>query len=238
MRAAFLSAVLFVSFVAHAQLDDILKKADEALKQRHPAGLSNDKVIAGLKEALQVSTRKAVALTGKRDGFLKNEAIKILLPPKLQTVGRGMRMLGMGQQVDELEVGMNRAAEQATPEAKPIFIAAVRKMTFDDARKILTGDDTAATEYFKRASSEDLTAAFSPIVDRSMRRVGVVQQYNRVLASAPGGSALAGQFDLNKYVVAKTLDGLFLMLGNEEKKIRKDPAAQTTTLLKEVFGKN
>jgi hypothetical protein len=140
--------------------------------------------------------------------------------------------------VDELEVGMNRAAEQATPEAKPIFIAAVRKMTFDDARKILTGDDTAATEYFKRASSEDLTAAFSPIVDRSMRRVGVVQQYNRVLASAPGGSALAGQFDLNKYVVAKTLDGLFLMLGNEEKKIRKDPAAQTTTLLKEVFGKN
>ena len=238
MRAAFLSAVLFCSFVAaHAQLGDMLKKADEALSQRHTARLSNDKIIAGLKEALQVSTSKAVTLTGRSDGFLKNEAIKILLPPKLQTAGKGMRMLGMGQQVDDLEVGMNRAAEQATPEAKQIFIAAVRKMTFDDARKILTGDDTAATEYFKRASSEDLTAAFSPIVDRSMRRVGVVQQYNRVLESAPGGSALAGQFDLNKYVVAKTLAGLFLMLGNEEKKIRKDPAAQTTALLKEVFGK-
>jgi hypothetical protein len=238
MRAAFLSAVLFLSLVASAQLDDILKKADEALNQRYTAELSNDRIIAGLKEALQVSTRKAVTLTGRPDGFLKNEAIKILLPPKLRTVGRGMRMLGMGQQVDELEVGMNRAAEQATPEAKQIFIAAVRKMAFDDARKILTGDDTAATEYFKRASSGDLTAAFSPIVGRSMRRVGVVQQYDRVLASAPGGSALAGQLDLNKYVVAKTLDGLFLVLGNEEKKIREDPAAQTTALLKEVFGKN
>jgi hypothetical protein len=237
MRAAFLTSVLFLSCWAQAQLGDILKKADEALNQRNTAGLSNDKIIAGLKEALQVSTGKAVALTGKPDGFLKNEAIKILLPPKLQTIGRGMRMLGMGAPVDELEVGMNRAAEQATPQAKRIFIAAVKKMSFDDARQILTGGDTAATEYFKRSSSADLTAAFSPIVKRSMQRVGVVQQYNRMLASAPGGSALAGQFDLNQYVVGKTLDGLFLMLGEEEKKIRKDPAAQSTALLKEVFGR-
>ena len=237
MQAAFLAAVLFLSCLSQAQLGDILKKADETLNQHSTAGLSNDKIIAGLKEALQVSTGKAVALTGKPDGFLKNEAIRILLPPKLETVGRGMRMLGMGAKVDELEVGMNRAAEQATPQAKQIFIAAVKKMSFDDARKILTGSDTAATEYFKRTSSGDLTAAFSPIVQRSMQRVGVVQQYNRLLASAPGGSALAGQFDLNKYVVGKTLDGLFLMLGQEERKIRKDPAAQTTALLKEVFGR-
>jgi hypothetical protein len=237
MRAAFFTAVLFCAYLATAQLGEIIKKANESLNQHSTAGLSNDKIIAGLKEALQVSTSKAVALTGKPDGFLKNEAIKILLPPKLQTVGKGMRMLGMGERVDELEVGMNRAAEQATPEAKKIFIAAVKKMSFDDARKILIGSNTAATEYFKRASSEDLTAAFSPIVTRSMQRVGVVQQYNRVLASAPRGAALAGQFDLNKYVVAKTLDGLFLMLGEEEKKIRKDPAAQTTSLLREVFGR-
>ncbi len=118
MKAAFLTAVLFLSCLAQAQLSDILKKADETLNQRNTAGLSNDKIIAGLKEALQVSSGKAVALTGKPDGFLKNEAIKILLPPKLQTVGKGMRMLGMGAQVDELEVGMNRAAEQATPQAK------------------------------------------------------------------------------------------------------------------------
>ena len=237
MRAFVLTAILLSSYLAQAQLDDILKKAGETLNQHSTAGLSNDKIVAGLKEALQVSTGKAIALTGRPDGFLKNQAIKILLPPKLETIGKGMRMLGMGASVDELEVGMNRAAEQATPEAKAIFIAAVKKMSFDDARKILSGSDTAATEYFKRTSSQDLTTAFSPIVQCSMEHVGVVQQYDHVLATAPGGSALAGQFDLNKYVVGKTLDGLFLMLGEEEKKIRKDPAAQTTALLKEVFGK-
>jgi hypothetical protein len=110
-------------------------------------------------------------------------------------------------------------------------------MTFDDARHILSGNDTAATDYFKRASSADLTTAFSPIVKTSMNRVGVVQQYNQFIDRAPGGAALAGQFDLDKYVVGKTLDGLFYMLGEQEKQIRKNPAAQTTALLKEVFGR-
>ncbi|PYX39068.1 MAG: DUF4197 domain-containing protein [Acidobacteria bacterium] len=220
-----------------AQLDDILKKAGDALAHRDTAGLSDDKIIAGLRQALQVSTSKAVALTGRPDGFLKNEAIKILLPPNLQTVGKGLRMLGMGSRVDELEIGMNRAAEQATPQAKQIFLVALRKMSFDDARQVLTGGDTAATDYFKRTSSSDLTVAFSPIVHRSMERVGVVQQYDQVLNSSPGGNLLASQFDLDKYVVGKTLDGLFHMLGEQEKQIRKDPAAQTTALLKEVFGR-
>lgn len=233
----FVIALLILTGISQSQtLGDILQKADQALNQRKTAGLGNDKIIAGLKQALQVSTTKAVATAGRPDGFLKNAAIKILLPPKLQTVGKGMRMLGMGAQVDELEIGMNRAAEQATPYAKQIFLNAVMNMTFDDARGILTGNDTAATEYFKRSSSADLKVAFTPIVRRAMQKVGVVQQYNRVISSAPGGSALTGQFDLNNYVVGKTLDGLFLMLGEEEKKIRKDPAAQTTALLKEVFG--
>jgi len=236
MRVLLLAAILSVTCSAQTQLGDILKKANEALNQHSTTSLSDDKIRAGLKQALQVSTGKAVSLTGKPDGFLKNEAIKILLPPKLQTVGKGMRMLGMGAQVDELEVGMNRAAEQATPYAQQIFLDAVKKMTFDDARHILSGGDTAATEYFKRLSTADLTTAFTPIVKREMQRVGVVQQYDRVINSAPGGSALVGQFDLTKYVVGKTLDGLFFMLGEEEKKIRKDPAAQTTALLREVFG--
>jgi hypothetical protein len=218
-------------------LEDILKRAGDSLEQRDTSGLSDNKIISGLKQALRVSTGKAVALTGKPDGFLKNEAIKIVLPPKLETVGRGLRMFGMGSKVDEFEVGMNRAAEQATPQAKQIFLTALQKMTFDDARHILTGGDTAATEYFKRASSGDLTTAFSPIVHRSMEHIGVVQQYDQVLKSAPGGSTLAGQFDLDKYIVGKTLDGLFYELGEEEKKIRKNPAAQTTALLKEVFGR-
>jgi len=239
MRSLFFAAIVFAlccSTYITAQLDEALKKAEGSLDHRDTSGLSNDKIIAGLKEALQVSTTKAVAVTGRPDGFLKNEVIKILLPPKLETVAKGMRMLGMGAKVDELEVGMNRAAEQATPQAKAIFLAALKKMTFDDARHILTGGDTAATDYFKRTSSGDLTTAFSPIVHRSMEHVGVVQQYDQVIKSAPGGGALAGELDINKYVVGKTLDGLFYMLGEEEKKIRKNPAAQTTSLLKEVFG--
>src|SRR5215813_13940147 len=137
-NAAFVRLVVALSLtccqqMAGEQLDEILKKAGTVLG-RDNSQLSDDKIIAGLKEALQVSTGKAVALTGKPDGFLKNQAIKILLPPKLQTVGKGMRMLGMGAQVDELEVGMNRAAEQATPFAKQIFLNALKRMTFDDAR--------------------------------------------------------------------------------------------------------
>lgn len=238
MRALRLALCLALcSLYAQAQLDDVLKKADSALEHRDTSGLSDDKIISGLKEALSVSTTKAVAATGHPDGFLKNEAIQIVLPPRLETVGKGLRMLGMGDKVDALEIGMNRAAEQATPEAKQIFIAALKKMTFTDARYILTGDDTAATEYFKRTSSADLTTAFSPIVHASMEKVGVVQQYDRVIKEAPGGSTIAREFDLDKYVVGKTLDGLFYMLGEEEKKIRKDPMHQTTTLLKEVFGR-
>jgi hypothetical protein len=206
-----------------------------ATAQLNLSHLSDDKIIDGLKEALQVSTAKAIALTGRPDGFLKNEAIRILLPPKLEAVGKTMRLLGMGEQVDDLEIGMNRAAERATPQAKPIFLAALKKMTFHDARLILTGDDTAATEYFQRATSGDLAAAFTPIVHQSLEHVGVVQQYDRVIRNAPGGKALASEFDLDQYVVGKTLDGIFLMCGEEEKKIRKDPAAQTTDLLKEVF---
>lgn len=198
--------------------------------------LSSSKIASGLKEALNVSTGKAVAATGKPDGFLRNEAIKILLPDKLRTVGNGARLLGMGAQVDELEVGMNRAAEQATPQAKQIFLNAIAKMTFDDARRILSGGDTAATEYFKRQSSEQLAAAFKPIVHNSLVKVGVVKQYNAVMQNPMAGS-LGQNFNLDNYVVGKTLDGLFYMLGEEEKKIRKDPAARTTALLKEVFGK-
>jgi hypothetical protein len=198
--------------------------------------LSEDKISAGLKEALQIGTANAVSLTGRPDGFLKNEAIKIFLPERLRTVGRGMRMIGMGAQVDELEVGMNRAAEQATPQAKAIFLAALKKMSIQDARQILSGNDTAATDYFKRASSDELAAAFTPIVHDSMSKLGVVKKYNSIVQGAPGGASLAKNFDLDNYVVGKTLDGLFLMLGREEQKIRKDPAAQTTALLRTVFG--
>ena len=148
-----------------------------------------------------------------------------------------MRLMGMGSQMDELEVGMNRAAEQATPKAKEIFLNAVTRMSFDDARKILSSNDTAATEYFKKQSSSELTTAFAPIVHQSMENVGVVRQYDQIVKSSAASPLLGNQkLNLDNYVVEKTLDGLFLVLGEEEKKIRHNPAARTTTLLKEVFG--
>jgi hypothetical protein len=221
---------------SQSPLDDLRTRAEEALGKKR--GPTDDRIAAGLKEALTVSTRKAVASTGRVDGFLKNAAIKILLPEKLRSVGKGMRLMGMGQQVDSLEVGMNRAAEQAAPAARQIFINAVTKMTIADARQILSGGDTAATEYFKAKSTDQLTAAFAPIVHTSMENVGVVRQYNQLMQNPMAGRlAESKDFSLDKYVVGKTMDGLFYMIGEEEKKIRKDPAAQTTALLREIFGK-
>jgi len=221
--------------LAQSTLDDLRKKAESALGKNQP---SNDRVVAGLKEALTVGTRNAVASTGRVDGFLKNAAIKILLPEKLRTAGRGLRAVGMGQQVDELEIGMNRAAEQAAPAARQIFINAVKQMSISDARQILSGNDTAATEYFKSKSTDRLTTAFAPIVHKSMLNVGVVRQYNQLMQNPLAGElARSKDFDLDKYVVGKTMDGLFFEIGEEEKKIRHDPAAQTTALLREIFGR-
>ena len=230
--------VLLACCAAQAQLDQILNKLETTSPSSSLPGmaLSNDKIAGGLKEALTKSTGTAVASTGRVDGYFKNQAIKILLPSQLQTVGKGMRMMGMGAQLDELELAMNRAAEQAAPAAKQIFINAITKMSFDDARKILSGGNTAATDYFKKTSSTELTQAFTPIVHQSMENVGVVKQFDAVAQNSMAGPLL-GNFNLDSYVVGKALDGLFYTLGQEEKQIRTDPAAQTTTLLKEVFGR-
>jgi hypothetical protein len=239
---ALLLSALVIGLTAQQQsqspLDEIKRRIEEAAHGNKTSQLRDDKIIAGLREALRVGTGNAVALTGKPDGFLKNAAIKILLPEKLRTAGKTLRMVGMGSQVDALEVGMNRAAEQATPKAKQIFLNALTRMTFSDARQILTGGDTAATDYFKRTSSAELTTAFAPIVHNAMENVGVVRQYNQLMKN-PMLTALANDksFNLDDYVVGKTMDGLFYMVGEEEKKIRKDPAAQVTPILKEVFGK-
>lgn len=245
MKKLVLVALLWVGSLAQpcqaqAIFDDLKKNAEAALGVPHPGpdSLSDNKVTAGLKEALRVGTGRAVDSTGRVDGYLKNEAIKILLPPRLQSAGRTMRMVGMGEKVDEFEIGMNRAAEQAAPEARKIFVNALVKMTFADARAILTGGDTAATEYFKRQSAEELTTAFTPIVHQAMLKVGVVRQYNALMQSPMASRFASGRnFDLDAYIVGKALDGLFYELAQEEKKIRKDPEAQTTALLKEVFGR-
>ncbi len=200
--------------------------------------LSDGDIVSGLKEALEVGTTNTVDLTGKVDGYFGNAAIKILLPKQLQTAEQGLRLIGQGQKVDELVLGMNRAAEKAAPAARDIFWEAIKSMSFDDARKILSGGDTAATDYFRAKTSETLTVAFRPVVVDSMKDVGVVQQYKQLTSayqSVPLASALPS-VDIESYVVAKALDGLFLVLGQQEREIRTNPSAQVTSLLKKVFG--
>lgn len=229
-----LIALLFSTCcLAQSPLEQIWRKATA----KPATNLGNDKITAGLREALKVSTNNAVATTGRPDGFLSNQAIKILLPQKLRNASRGLRLIGMGPQLDELEVGMNRAAEQAVPQAKQIFLNALMQMSIDDARGILSGNDTAATEYFRSKSSADLATAFKPIIHNSLQNVGVVQQYEQLKQNSLAAPVLRSQkFDLDSYVVEKALDGLFYVLGQEETKIRRNPAAQTSAILKEVFG--
>ena len=202
------------------------------------SGLSDAKIGSGLQEALKVGTENAVAQTGTVDGFLKNQAIKISMPKSLQTIEKPLRMVGYGPQIDEFVVGMNRAAEKAVPFAKDIFWAAIGEMSFDDARKILLdGNDTAATDYFKSKTSKKLQTAFLPSVKEVMDQVGVNRQYNDLIGkykNVPFSKNIA--FDSNQYVTEKATDGIFFVVGQEEKKIRTNPAARATDLLKEVFG--
>lgn len=229
--------LLSASCFAQSPLDKIWQSVTKPQSQAG-GNLSADTITRGLKEALKVSTTQAVAKTGKPDGFLGNPAIKIPLPANLQKARTGLKLVGMGPQLNQLEVGMNRAAEQATPLAKQIFFNALMKMTITDARNILNGGDTAATQYFKTATSQELTTAFTPIVHKAMQNVGVVRQYDAMMQNSMAGPLLQSRgFNLDQYVVGKTLDGLFYMLGQEETQIRKNPAAQTTAILRQVFGK-
>jgi len=230
-----LALVMGIGLVAtpvSAQVDQLLKGMGQQ------SGLSEGKAGAGLKEALQVATEKSVSLTGRPNGYFSNAAIKILMPEKLRTMEKGLRAVGYGPQVDEFVLGMNRAAEQAAPAAKQIFTDAITSMTFDDAKKIVGGGNTSATEFFKAKTTDKLMAAFKPVVNKTMGEVGVTQQYQALVGrfeSIP--FAKSQTFDLDGYVTNKALDGLFKVVGDQEKLIRTNPAARTTALLQEVFTK-
>jgi len=226
--------ILLTALPASAQVDRLLK----GLEGGEKSGLSDVKIGSGLKEALHVGTENAVHFTGKTDGYFLNQAIKILMPEKLRTFEKGLRAVGYGSQVDEFVLSMNRAAERAAPFAKQIFWDAIGEMTFDDVRKILSGHETAATDYFKGKTTDKLTVVFKPPVSNAMNEVGVTRQYKELVGRYETIPFVNKEsFDLDHYVVTKALDGLFYMVGEEEKKIRKNPAAQTTDLLKEVFGR-
>ncbi len=228
------------SHVAEAQLPkalDALKKIGGQSSGGTTSASGSD-ITQGLKEALRIGTEKAVANTGRPDGFSGNPLIKILLPKKFQTLEKGLRLAGQGDKVDTFITSMNRAAEQATPKAKSIFVDAITGMTVDDAKGLLQGGDTAATEFFKAKTSDKLYNAFRPVVDNSMNKVGTVQRYNSLMGQAKSVPFVKAQsLDVGDYVTNKSLDGLFLMVAQEEKKIRTNPSAHVTDLLKNVFGK-
>lgn len=242
IKIAIISVLSFLiaSPASSGMFDDFMEKVSPALK----GGDTTEKVISladtisGLKEALSVGTGNAVGLLSKEDGYFGNELTKILMPEKIQNVADMLRKVGMGSQVDTFELTMNRAAEQAAPKAKEFFVDAIKEMTFDDAKKILNGADTEATDYLKAKTSEKIYAAFKPTVSSSLDQVGATKAYKDMMASFANLPFMSAQsLDLDHYVTDKALGGLFLRVGEEETKIRSEPAARVSGLLEKVFGK-
>jgi Protein of unknown function (DUF4197) len=199
--------------------------------------LSNADASAGLKKALDQGIDLAVGKLGVTDGFLKNPEVKIDLPPKLAKAESMMRMLGVGDQLDQLITSMNRAAEAAVPEGKVLLKQALRQMSLEDAKRILAGGDDAATQYFKQATYIPLKAKFAPIIGRTTEKVKLGESYDALAKKAVALGVLKPEdATLQSYVTDKTLDGLFLMMAEEERAIRKDPLGQASSLLKKVFG--
>jgi hypothetical protein len=199
--------------------------------------LTNQDTVAGLKEALTRGSQAAVKQLGAENGFFANDKVKIALPESLQKVESMMRRFGMGKQADELVLRMNRAAEAAMPEARALLVAAVKQMSVQDAKSILTGGDDAATQYFKRTTSEPLGQKFLPIVKKATAKVQLAERYN-AFAEAGSRFGLIRQEDANleNYITRKALDGLYLIIAEEEKKIRADPVGTASNILKKVFG--
>ncbi len=239
LRRSFLFTMSFGVLPAFIQVGAQTGRLRLPIKLPSIGGLSDSKIIAGLKEALEIGTGNAVNFTSRLDGFFKNAVIKILMPPKLRTVEKTLRTLGQNALVDEFVMSMNRAAERAAPEARRFFVSALREMTFDDARKILFGNnDTAATDYFKGRTALRIGESFKPIISSALADVGATRKYKEMMGGLAQLPFMRKQsFDLDDYVVGKALDGLFYMVGEEEKKIRKDPLARVTSILQEVFGK-
>ena len=227
---------VFSQSTADSQLGDFFKGAKKVLSGNK---LTEDDIAKGLKEALRIGTDKAVEAGSRTDGYYKNPAIKIPLPSDVKKVEKVLKAAGMSQQIDDFELSMNRAAEQAAPEAKNLFWEAIKEMSFSDAKTILTGEDNAATLYFKDKTSSQLQEIFQPILHRTMGETGVTRSYQELddkMQTIPFAGSL--RFDLDQYVTDQALDGLFFLVSEQEKMIRQDPAARSTDLLKKVFGEN
>ena len=200
-------------------------------------GLSEVDANAGIRAALERGANAAVALLGRTDGFLGNPLVKIELPGALKDAARLLRSTGQGARLDELVVAMNRAAEAAVPAAKPLLVKAVKDMSVEDGLKILKGGDDSVTEFFAGKTREPLQAQFLPIVTQATQRVALADKYNAVAGKAASFGLLRGDSaNIQQYVTGRALDGLYRIIGEEEKKIRQNPAATGSALLKKVFG--
>lgn len=200
-------------------------------------GLSTEQVVAGLKEALTKGISKGTNTVSALDGYNKNPNIKIPFPPEIQQVETRVRQIGLGSQVDKFVLTLNRGAEDAAKSALPIFVSSIKQMTIDDAWGILKGDDTAATEYLKKTTTAQLTQKFQPVIHDSLNKVHATKYYSSIITKYNQIPFVEDvNPNLDEYATEKAIDGLFYMIGNEEKLIRKDPLARTTDILKKVFA--
>ena len=213
-----------------------VKDALNKVKTGNSSSLSNDEVIAGLKEALSVGASNSTDKLSAANGFFKDAAVKILMPDQVRKVEKKMRLLGMGKMVDNAILSMNRAAEDASKSAAPIFLNAIKGMSIKDALNILRGTDTAATGYLRKTTSNPLTDAFRPVIESSLAKVDATKYWKDVFSVYNRFSSEPVNTDLNAYVTERALSGIFFYVAEEEKKIRKDPAARATDLLKKVFA--
>ncbi len=247
MKPLFYSLVIVLAFSnnMHSQsldkaVNDVKKKAQkEFVKYTQPKAtpLTNDEVVRGLKEALNVGTNNSTASCSKADGFYKNQLITIPFPAEAEKIKNTVIKLGMQKQVDEFVLTLNRSAEEASKEAAPIFIEAIKNMSVEDGFKILKGEDNAATEFLKNKTTSSLLEKFMPIVKKAISKVELTKYWNPIMTSYNMVPGVQKQNpDLEKYVTTKAIEGLFKLIAGEEKKIRKDPLAQITDLLKRVFG--
>ena len=201
------------------------------------AALSEGDAAAGVRAALERGALAAVALLGKADGFMGNPLVRIPLPGYLKDVAKLLKATGQGKKVDELVLAMNRAAEAAVPVAKPLFVKAVKAISVDDALKVVRGGPTSVTDFFATKTREPLSGEFLPIVTKATEKVSLAERYNAVAGKAAGLGLVKGEdTNVQKYVTARALDGLFRMIGEEEKKIRADPVKTGSAILKKVFG--
>ncbi len=242
-----LSIIVLISLYAgvlHAQTSN-KKDSLGAIKIKNPfdrfikkssGALTNDQVVAGLKEALTVGAERGTKALSAADGFLGNAAIKILMPEEAKKVEKTLRSVGLGKQVDDAITTMNRAAEDAAKSATPIFVNAVKQMSIQDAMGILKGGNNAATTYLQSKTTQELTEAFRPVINESLKKVDATKYWNTVFSSYNKVSKEKINPDLPAYVTEKALSGIFVQLAKEEEKIRVDPVARTSDILKQVFG--